>query len=562
MRRGLEWSKRALVVAQVVTRSILPAATLVGCADLTVVRVADGRVIPGRFIGVEGYGAFLLGALADEQGDLPKALGAYLAVASVDPSAPEIWARVARTRCRLDPQDSRAGAAIDRAFHLDSTYEPAIIARAFCEARRAEPRDAKAATDDLARAERLDPRAVDSDVALELRLPSGLPDESAATGAQRLEALTLLHGDRVAAWQALADWGLAHGDASLAVRGLIGVTKRAAGRRFVIARSAVTLAGGGYLGPARQLAGALFDVEGDRTSGGEGPAPAAIALVARLALDEATLRRDVPRLYARSARAHLGVEVAAGRAWAMGSAALARDLVTPTAKADPSNLAARIVLEGASGRGGTRLIPSFDRAIHDAAGSVPLDVVIPFARDVLVAEGASAARRVLALASGSKLPSDDALLTPLLVELAIGGVISESDLPPDGRIELAARRFVVPQEQDVNDPLVDARHKLLGLSLRVPADPATLREAQRLAAAAAGDPLVAVAVARVALARGEVVSNDARAQLEAFGLVDPIAAALVVDLAKGSALPAIVKRARRQLAALAKTSAERSKSVE
>jgi hypothetical protein len=501
-----------------------------GCAgNDAVARVVDGHAIDGRFIGVAPYASFLRGALAEEHGDLRAALSAYEATASADAADPAVWTRVGRTRCQLDPHDARALAALDEALRLDPTYQPAQTARASCEAQR----------DGVATSPRPGARPGD----LLSVGPATPPTATSAVERSRLLAFTLLHGDEVAAWDALAEWGMAHGDVPLAVRALAKVAKLAPARQARIGEVVVALAGRGFAAEARELAAALVDL------GAMAPSP----LVVRLALDEAIQRQDVGSVFARSAQAHVGLELPAGRAWCGGQGRFARDILATTVRADPRNVAARLVYEGAAGRAALHLSP--------ATGTrLPPDIAIPFARDVLAAEGVTASRRALSLL-GPELPRGDALLTPVLVELAIAGVVADEALPPDARIELAARRLVRPTAADVASAGLDARHRLLGLALLRPGAAPTLDLAQRLSSAAPEDPLVAVALARVALARNEAVPEDVRAHLEGFAPADPIAAATLLDVVQRGA-PADLAHARRRLAALAATPAERARAAE
>jgi len=413
-----------------------------------VIRVADGHVIPGRFIGEQAYGAFLIGALADESGDLHLALGAYEHAAHADGHSPELWTRVGRTLCRLDPHDARADGALDEALKLDAAYEPALRARDVCAVFR---RDGAPGVDALLRAEELDPRGPAAYILRVAAQPcvdkgSTLPElmfvsrchRSSDDVRHRLEALTLLHGNRVAAWEALATWGLEQGDAALAVRGMIGVARRAPARRVLLGHAAASFAASGHPIEARQLAAALLDADKDRSSAGEGKAVASLPLVARLAIDQAILDRDPQAVYARTTQAHVGVEVAAGRAWAMGNLPFARTLIESTVKADPTNLAARLVYEGASGRGASWLLPA------STTTSVPLppEVALPLARLVLVGEGVAGARRVMAFGGGTKVLvlEGDTLLTPLAVDLVVAGVVTEDSLPADARVAVADKR--------------------------------------------------------------------------------------------------------------------------
>jgi len=496
MRRPSMWPSRAFLLALASA-----AALLAGCVGRgTVVRVADGQVTSGPFIGTFGYESFLRGALAEEQGDFRGALAAYEATAASDPDDPEVSMRVDRMQRRL--ANPAATVEADRRFSVESSH--------------------------------------------------AAPASSSADRA-RLEALTLIHGDRVEAWEALAAWGTAHGDIPLAVRGMLGVVRRAPERRRALGASAVALAGRGYTAEAQELAGALLDADG--SDGGAGVAVASMPLVARLALDEALLRHDSSRVETRSTGAHLGLEVAAGRAWIAGDAKLAHALVSSTVKADPSNLAARLVYEGAAGRAGSHLLTA-----PDADARLPAEISLPFAREVLVTEGAPAARRVLAFGGPVRLPVGDTLLTPLAVELATAGVLSDESLPADGRIELAARRRVSPDAADV--AAADERHALLGVALLRPTDTTTSDLARRFAGAAREDPLVAVALVKIALARGEAVPVELRAYLEALAPADAIAAAGVLDIAQHAGPPAALAPARRRLAALARTPGERALAAE
>ncbi|HEY1959028.1 MAG TPA: hypothetical protein VGH28_25620, partial [Polyangiaceae bacterium] len=115
-----------------------------------VTRIVDGRTVEGHFVGPEAYGSFLRGAIEEAHGALEKAAESYEAVARVDDSDPEVFARIARVRCERDPHDARAQEAIARALELDADYGPALAAAAICgggdvgtlaRAARAEPRD-------------------------------------------------------------------------------------------------------------------------------------------------------------------------------------------------------------------------------------------------------------------------------------------------------------------------------------------------------------------------------------------------------------------------------------
>ena len=117
---------------------------------------------------------------------------------------------------RIAPDDARSESAFGEALRLDphlragarSTrlLHDAAAGRARCRGR-------------IAGATEIEPAGPGA-----VRRPVG---SVAEVERHRIEALTLLHADRAAAWNALAAWGLAHGDAALAVRGLVGVVRGA-----------------------------------------------------------------------------------------------------------------------------------------------------------------------------------------------------------------------------------------------------------------------------------------------------------------------------------------------
>jgi len=526
----------AALAASLSLLSLLAAA----CGPEPVVRVMDGRVVRGRFIDDTAYGAFLLGALAEQGGDLAGARTHYLSATAKDGGDPETWTRLGSVRCRLDPADPTADSDIARALALDPRYEPALAASRVC----ANLRAGKQAPSDA-------PTLNETSTAIVVERPL----RSTESERREVVALTLLHGDRVTAWEALANWGVMRGDTTLAVRGMIGVARRAPGRRRALARSAIELAGAGHLDAARALSGELIDADSRDNAGGMSRSTGPLPLVARLALDEALIARDLPRIHARSSRTHLGLEVAAGRAWAMGDAALARDLIALTFRADPLNVEARMVHDGAAGRAASRLL------VAEPSSLAP-DVAMPFARELVRSESVAAAHRALSLRSRGQDIAGDPVLTPIAVELVIAGALEDDELSASARIELVARRGAVPSESLVADPTLDARHRLLGLALIHPGDPGTLAEANRMAPAASEDLLVAAALARIALARREPLVGEVRRFLESAVSTDPIAAAVVVDLARSDGPPAALAQARAQLAALARTPAERAHATE
>jgi hypothetical protein len=537
---------------------------LVACAPTgEVTRVVDGRVVVGRVIEDAAYASFLRGALAEDVGALPVALEAYTAAASADADDPEIWTRIGDLRCRLAPGDAGAHVAFSKALELDRAYEPALEARARCETSRGEGRAAEA---DQELAADADPKAV----APQVLLASAVMDRFATTASRnRLVALTLLHSTTPAAWYALATWAETHHDAMLVVRALGKIARLAPRRKWELAGRAVALAGDGELAAARALAAALLDVPGDRSAGGEGPAPAGQPLVARLAVDEAIVRGDIEAARRRATSAHLGLDVVAGRALLLGNPGLARELAGPLLLADPDSSGARMALAVAAyrlsdaagfARALARSAPTLRAPPAHARARVAPEVLLPFAKLVEAEASPEEARAWLASFPPSQLLPGDAPVTSVAVDLAALGAMRDEDLPLDARIELAARR---------SEPLprvlagaVDARHLLFARALETPLDAETLALAQRLGPASADDPLVAVALARLSMSRGGSPNADALDRILAIDPADPILAAAALDLAKRSGDARAIAPLRARLTALARTQGERAHALE
>jgi hypothetical protein len=533
-------------------RFALPLLLFAACAphpDVT--RVMDGRVVEGRFIEPESYAAFLQGALAEEAGHLPAALGAFSVAAALDDRDPLILSRLGGVLCRMNPEDPRAAQAFARALQIDASFEPALEASARCARARGEN---GAAVEDAKRAAVADPLAV----LPEVMLAEADLDRTRA----ELVALTLLHGVSPAAWDALAAWGVAHEDPMLVARALAVVARLAPSRKEELADRAVGLAGDGELFAARTLAAALIDAPGDRSSGGEGPAPAAIPLVARLAVDEALVRHDAAGAALRATRAHLGLDVVAGRALLMGDAVLARELVLPVVLADPRAEGARLVLATAAFRLGERdLLARALEPSRSGGGLIAAEALLPFVQLVQRVSSTEAARRMLEAWSPLGLLAGDALVTPVAVDLAAQGTLEDTALPADARIELASRRSEVRGEAAAKGGM-DARHLLFAWALARPTDPATLELARRLAPAAGHDALIAVAMARLSLAEGRALSPAALDRLLAVDPADPLLAAAALDLAKRGGDVQAIAPARARLTALARTPGERAHALE
>jgi hypothetical protein len=521
----------------------------------------DGRVLVGKEIQPEGYAAFLRGALAEEAGQLPAALVAYTRAASLDAGDPEVWSRIGEVRCKLSPEDPASDVAFARALQLDSAYEPALEGRARCATSRGNGSDARA---DEGRAAAAEPRAPAPQIYFAERDWDG-PEGSRA----RLIALTLLHGTSTAAWDALAAWGAAHHDPEIVSRALVAISRLAPMRKWELGGRVVALAGDGDVPQARALAAALVDAPGDRSSGGERPPPAAIPLVARLAVDEALARHDADAARRRATSAHLGLDVVAGRALLLGDAELARDLAEPLVLADPHATGARMVLATATAHlgDGDRLARMLDLARLGGAGSggkasrVVPEALLPFARLAGGLASPEAARRVLEWCSPAAILPGDALVTGVAVDLAALGVLRDEDLPMDARIELAARLSEPLPAIEAQEGL-DARHLLFAWALERPLEEATVALARRLETAAAYDPLVAVALARLSLAQGRSLASAALDPILAIDPADPIVAAAALDLAKRSGDDRAIAPARARLISLARSPRERARALE
>jgi len=534
-----------------------------------VLRVVDGRVVEGPYIPPEAYAAFLRGAIAADAGDARAALSAYVEASRFDDQDPEIWTRIAEQLCVLDPRDAHAEEALGRAFALDPAYAPAWGVRARCALARGDTAGAEAAAG----------RAVDSDpMADDLQLLlTRVERESRRTEAggdavrERLLALTLVHQGHPAAWEALAAWARVHEDSTLHVRAVTELARRAPAKRAELVALAVELAGEGDLSAARQLAAALVDAQAlgvDAPASGARAAPlgksTAAGLVARLAVDEALARGDTEKARLRATRTHLALAEVAGRALVLGDAALARALAAPVIAADPADVGARMVLAVATWDGNAAsLSGAFAGASGGTDAVVPAPAALEFALLLARTVSAEEARRVLAATKRGPLLAGDALVTRLAVELAARGVLVETELPLDARVELAARRLETPPAAAApTDAPLDARHALLAASLADPASSHARELMVRLHRARETDPVVAVAWVRILIASSQSLDVDLAARLLASDPGDPLIVVAALDLARKRGDAAVASRARASLRAVARTPAERARSVE
>jgi tetratricopeptide (TPR) repeat protein len=528
--------KRALAVLLAVA-----GAGAAGCGySGNVVRVYDGRVVEGPFVPPDAYASYLRGVLAEESGDLATALAAYTQAAESDDEDAAIWTRLGEVRCKLRPGDRAADAAFARAARLDATYAGTLAAQSRCASLRG--KDDAAAT--LAtQAAAADPGNVSLD-ALLVRTEARRGD---ALARQRAIELTLAHGERAVAWDALATWARARHDADLFARGLVGLLRSAPARSADVEAGARELLGEGHLGLARAVASAIADAP--REAGVRGPRD---ATVARLAVDEALARGDEDAALRRATRGHVELAELAARAMILGRRDIAAHAARTVADADPGASAARMVLAALAD---TDRAPALTRVTD----SPPPDLcALVLADRVAAVAGNDVARDWLAQVPTRKLAPHDPLGS-IAVDLAARGVVAEADLPPDLRVELAARRREAPPAPPPGDVL-DARHELLRRALTDPRGAEARSLFARLEGAAERDPVIAFAVARMALA-DQTPHEGALALVQKALLVAPgnaLLLAAAVDIAKRAGKGDALVPARTRLMAVARTPAERA----
>jgi hypothetical protein len=519
----------------------------VGCVHPEgVLRVVDGRVVEGAFVEPETYAAFLRGAIAEEAGTLPAALDAYREAARLDSRDAELWSRIARVRCAINPHDAASDEALTRAFAVDPSYAGAWSARAACALARG---DTAGAEEAARRATVEEPLAVDLELLL-ARVGHNVSDEATR---ERLVALTLAYPRSAAAWEALAAWATTRGEIALYARAISELAVLAPTKRSKLAEVATSLAGDGLLTEALLVAGALADA-----SSGDGlGAPSAFAhpLAARLAVDDAIARNDIELTRLRATRTHLGLDVAAARAALGGRDALARALAAEVVAADPDAVGARVVLAAVHG-------DVASAAQTRSSLELPAECALLLARAIADNISDQVAARVFAKMSRGVMVAGDPLVAPVAAALAARLVVPVGALSMDARVELCARRGETPAPDLIEAPSLDARHRYLALAIAEPTSSRTARLSEHLAAARATDTLVAVAWAREGMARGRAIDAHETTALLARAPGDPIALAAVLDVARKADDSATITRARTSLSALATTPAERARVTE
>lgn len=447
-----------------------------GClGSSSVVRVYDGRVVPGSFVAPEAYSAYLEGVLAEENGDLKGALAKYELAAREDDEDPEPLTKVGDLRCRIDPKSRAAGEAFANALRIDRAYAPALAARARCEAARGEPR---AALETMARLGAEDRTSAAIEAVL---VGLTAQREGDPAGRERAIALTLA-SDEPVAWDALVTWARAKGDAELVARGLENLVRAAPMRQGDVEKGALDLAGSGQVTLARRVAGAIADA----TTGATGPRD---ETVARLAIDDAILG-DPAKIARRAVRGHVPLAEAAARALLLERGAVAVTLANEVRAADPSSGCAAMVLAAAAAREGK----PFATKVRPADAPAPA-CTLAFAERLAAVQPDAARAWMVGTASPSPR---DPVTSPIAVELAVRGVLAEATLPMELRLEVAAHRHGAPPPVDPDAVARMApKHALLWYALAAPQSEPVRRLAERLAGAVERDPVVGFAVARV-----------------------------------------------------------------
>jgi hypothetical protein len=498
-------------------------------------RAYDGDVVDGRYVPPEAYAAFLRGATAEAEGHPGEAIAAYTEAARRDPSSPEPWVRIAEVQCASGAREHarEAAAAVARALELDANDAKAWAARARCAAALG---DVGEQTEAAAHAAALDPEGDGANI-----LFARAPSTQAVLSREALVALTITARDPAAAWRALAEWAEAHGDVALGTRALVELARAAPERREAIGRAAEQLAGSGNLAEARVAAAAAVEAGADVW-------PERLALAARLAVDEAIVRRDLGAVRRRATRARLPLDEAAGRALLAGERVLARDLASVVAVADPSALGARLVMAAAEGN-------DLAAAAAPRPGDAPAASAAVVAFGVAAIHAAASAQTRAMIAAVPRIPivAGDDRVVRSAVELASRGALPGDALPPDGSVELAVLQgAAAPEGVDPDDRRLDLRHRFLAGALVRP-DAAAVRDlAARLRVLERVDPVIGVAGALLQLASTAPVSPDAPRALLARNPADPLLAATALRLAERVGDTDVARRARETLSALGK----------
>src|ERR1041385_6838113 len=102
-------------------------ALAVGCRSEHVVRVFDGREVPGRWVSPDAYAAFAIAAIEESKGDRRAAAAAYERAIAEDPASAAAWGGLGAMLCTSTRR--AADAAFARAEALEPDLESPWVAR-------------------------------------------------------------------------------------------------------------------------------------------------------------------------------------------------------------------------------------------------------------------------------------------------------------------------------------------------------------------------------------------------------------------------------------------------
>ena len=385
-----------------------------------------------------------------------------------------------------------------------------------------------------ARASEADPAADGANVLL----ATGPRRGGGAATREVLVGLTVTARDPLVAWDALAKWTEAEGDVPTWARALAETVRIDPARRDAVARAAEVLAGMGHLSEALAVAAAAADAS---------EAPLGVhPVAARLAVDEAIARASMPDIQARTTRVRLSLEEAAGRALLAGERTIARTMAAELAGADPEAVGARLVLAAADEDASSLAEGRPGRA--QASGAAYVAFGLALLRATSPARASAVLRRI---GHAPVVEGDERVVGPA-VELVVRGAMPVEELPPDGMVELAARRGdPVPDAlMATRGTPLDRRHEYLALALAHPDSARARTLGAELEGADASDSIVAAASTLMRLMSGAAPAAAAAKALLARNAGDPHLVATALRVAEKAGDRDVARRAREALTAL------------